>query len=601
VVPEAVPPPTIFPFADGLDDAGLGGPAEPATAAGFHGEAPWAESSAPAAAPESPWSPAAPDDAAEQALWPSSWPADQPPDELPSWAVPPNDRDTGGAAPLGGDGRSFGDLPPANGNGTGDGNGLSSLAAGPAGSFLSPGLSGDRPPELDELPAWYTDPLPNERGERGANGAGSPPPVPGGASAETSWSPPAPGPDSLWPATAPEGDALWPASPPANGDVLWPAPSGHGQAGGWAAPPDEGAAGSEPVAEHAGPVNGYHDGPPDAAGRSDTPQLDRAAVPEDERLPGAGDELRSLFGEVVRDPADPPAARGPAANGAPSSPRGRVAPDTDPLGPPSDRPPIDLSRLDTPLGPAPYLPANRDADGEGGDRAARLPRRHEVPTRPGGDGHDAGSPPARLPRADEAHPSGGRADEEAARPDRSVPRQVAPDPERTSRAAAAASAGPPALPVIILVAVVAVLLLGVAWLVITGDEAEAPASDRPSADAADDTSDEGGGAGAAAGAAGAPTGVAVAPVPEGIQVTWTGAPDGSYVVTVLAPDQPPRALAPTVGTSVLVPNAEITSGGGRCFTVATAPDAAGAPGTPSAPACTPDATVEGMQQAAPPA
>ena len=58
-------------------------------------------------------------------------------------------------------------------------------------------------------------------------------------------------------------------------------------------------------------------------------------------------------------------------------------------------------------------------------------------------------------------------------------------------------------------------------------------------------------------------------------------------------------LSEDPGTSVLVQNAELASGGGRCFIVATAPDAQGAPGTPSAPACTPDASIEGMQQAAP--
>ena len=134
------------------------------------------------------------------------------------------------------------------------------------------------------------------------------------------------------------------------------------------------------------------------------------------------------------------------------------------------------------------------------------------------------------------------------------PGRSAPDPHRDSRSGGAASAGPPALPVIVLIAVVAVLVLGVAWLVITGDEAEAPASDRPSADAADDDTGDGEGAGAAAGAAGAPTGVAATQVPEGIQVTWTGPQDGSYVVTVLAPDQPPQALPPSLGTSA--PGAE---------------------------------------------
>jgi hypothetical protein len=148
-------------------------------------------------------------------------------------------------------------------------------------------------------------------------------------------------------------------------------------------------------------------------------------------------------------------------------------------------------------------------------------------------------------------------------------------------------AGPPALPVLVLIAVVAVLVLSVAWLVITGDDAEAPASDRPAAEDAEAGSD-------GEGAAGAPTGVKATPVPEGIQVSWTGVEGVSYVVTILAPDQPPEILPAAVGTSALVPNVQLGPGAGRCFTVAAA-DAQGAAGPQSAPACTPGAAVDGMQ------
>ena len=117
-----------------------------------------------------------------------------------------------------------------------------------------------------------------------------------------------------------------------------------------------------------------------------------------------------------------------------------------------------------------------------------------------------------------------------------------------------------------------------------GDDAGDPASDRP----ADEV---------AAATAAAPTDVQASQVSEGVQVTWTGDGDTGYVVTVLAPDQPPRSLPATVGTSMLVPSAELGGEGGRCFTVAAAsdPDAGGAAGQASAPGCTPGASPEQMQ------
>ena len=140
-------------------------------------------------------------------------------------------------------------------------------------------------------------------------------------------------------------------------------------------------------------------------------------------------------------------------------------------------------------------------------------------------------------------------------------------------------AGPPAMPVLVLIGVVAILVLGVAWLVITGDDAEAPASDRP---AGDETSDSG-----------APTDVQAAELPEGVEVTWTGDDAASYVVTVLAPDRPPEALPAATGNSVLVPNVAGSATGPRCFRVAVAD----APDAPSEDACTAGATIEAMQGA----
>jgi hypothetical protein len=375
----------------------------------------------------------------------------------------------------------------------------------------------ERPAELDELPAWYTDPLPNAGDRSGANGT----------------TPPDAGHGDLW-------------EPPRVGN-------GHGAA--------------------------------------------------DERLPGSGDELRSLFGEIVGELDDPGAGHPAFPDAGPTpEPYGRPAPDpaADPLGPPLDRPPIDLSQLDAPLGPSPYLPRRGGHDTTEPEPPARLPRRHEVTSWQGPAGAEAVQPgQPRLPRATELRSTRGgdvappaETREPAAR-ERPAPRQVAPAPDRKPSTSSAAMSGPPALPLMVLIGVVVVLVLGVAWLVITGDDAEAPASDRPPADSAEDAD---GGDATGAGEAGVPTGVQATPVPEGIQVTWSGTPDASYVVTVLSPDRPPGALPATLGTSVLVPNVDVSSGGGRCFTVAMA-DAQGAAGTPSDPACTPGASVEAMQGA----
>jgi hypothetical protein len=184
----------------------------------------------------------------------------------------------------------------------------------------------------------------------------------------------------------------------------------------------------------------------------------------------------------------------------------------------------------------------------------------------------------RLPRAGD-----GEAEATGARAARPGPRQVAPagGPAPTG-ATRGASTGPPALPVIILIGVVLVLALGVAWLVLTGDDSGPPASERPrpSADGAT-----------------APTDVRVDEVPEGVQVTWEGSDDASYVVTVLTAGAPPEPLPATIGTSALVPNVAGAATGPRCFTVALADDGgAASSGASSEPACTGGATPGQMQQ-----
>ncbi|HEX6422451.1 MAG TPA: protein kinase [Acidimicrobiales bacterium] len=560
VVPEVdVPPPTIFPFTEGLDVAGadpagpapLGPPGSPDDAlsppsvadSGGPGTL-WPSTPSDAgsgplwppgpAGPSDSRGPAVPPDAAPDALWPatptgdggpgtlwpSSWPADEPPAASPPWAADP---------PAGGDGPSIGDLGLSRPAGAAPTTGHGGEPPGP----LFGG--GDRPPDLDELPSWYTDPLPN-----------------GGAPAEDGRS---------------NGQA--------NGRE--PGPSGL--------PPDPWA-------------------------------------PPDEQLPGAGDELRSLFGEVVGDPADlglPPNGTGPGRPDHPAAPPGRtgpphtaghdadpqartgpprpVAPDADPLGPPRERPPIDLSRLEASLGPAPYLPpSSRERDDRPGAARAgwrkggpdepgtatatpsRLPRRHEVEGLPAPTGRDGADGAGRTPAA----PTPAAADRPQ-RPERPAPRQIAPVPDRPQPRKGAA-AGPPALPVIVLIGVVIVLIIGAAWLVINGDDDADPTAERRDPAAATDTTPP------------APTGVQATSLPEGLQVEWEGGDDVSYVVTVFAADRPPEVLPAAAGASIFIPDPEAAAAG-RCVTVAAVHGTSGAAGTPSAPACTPGATIDAMQGA----
>jgi Protein kinase domain len=528
-------------------------------------ETPWSTETSAAPAPsDTPWSanPAAPPptgspwsagpaaqggEAPAGALWPSTWPADtdRPPYDTPAWAATPPGPDgpdtaspAGQPAPgaAGGDGGSISDLTSlASGNGT-DGDGTPAPPSFPL---------GPRPPELDELPAWYTDPLPS------AGGTASP----GGGTA---------------------GHGASPGTPRGNGHGPVPGDDRSNGSSGALDRWGDGSAGAG-IGPHG---NGGAPAAPSAAGGTGGP-----------RLPGAGDELRSLFGEVVGDGDEAP----PAPPGARSAPRPLAAPgDDDPLGPPDARPPIDLSQLDTPLGPAPFLPPSTGRPGPATPEATappaqpvRLPRRHEVQSWPAGGTQQATT----LPRAGKA-----RAD----RSDGAV-RSPAGRPAPGAGRPAAAS-GPPALPLIVLIAVVAVLVAGVAWLVLTGDESPPPASERSTtgADAATGTG------GAAADDPAAPTDVRISQGPEGMQVAWTGA-EGEYVVTVLSADQPPKVLPPTPGPSVLVPNADLGQGGAWCFTVAAAvPEASPAAsagssapttGPASEPACTPGATVDAMRGA----
>jgi serine/threonine protein kinase len=536
-----VPPPAIHPFEQGRPDpgsfdegrvdAGEFGATEPAAGA-------WGETAA----------------ATGDALWPSTWPADEPqadgagmlwpstwPDgdsrETPTWATTPVTDDevgSGAAQPgdparseavraEGDDGGSIGDLPGFAGD-NGDRNSTSADAFGAI----------QRPPELDELPAWYTDPLPNSPGAAATNGS-----LPLG------------GPHAPW-SDAGASNGAGPgvdrnASPAANGSS-----------------------------------DGAVDGPPSTPW---DPPTGRLPTQRNRQLPGAGNELRSLFGEVVGGEGDPADGGKPALGRAPlpPPPNRDGTSDHDPLGPPQVRPPIDLSQLDRPLGPAPYLPPGSRPDGSPASARGpsddglptRLPRRGEPHTWASPTVQSAPGTQVRLPRAGE-----GDAATALSRASRPGPRQVAPaDGPAPAGHGRAASSGPPALPVIILIGVVLVLALGVAWLVLAGDDSGPPASERPRPPAV-----------------ATPTDVRVDAVPEGTQISWEGSDDASYVVTVLSPDAPPAPLPATVGTSALVPNVGGAPPAPRCFTVAVADDAGAASGAASEPACTAGADPGQMQQ-----
>lgn len=550
-----LPPPTIFPFREGLDeDDEVDGTATASAA----GAADAATETAPGGT------------GGAEALWPSSWPAAPAGEEPPPWAARPTGDGPDGAGgpaapaadrPAGGDGASIGDAP---------------SLPDPAGD----GGSSTLPPELLELPDWYTAPLPHQGGGGGGIGAPGPNGRGDGGPASTAWpgqagaglSPDAgrtSGADPLDPFAGPAGGGR-----PAAADPLDPLarPADTGRRGGGdpldpLAPRTGRPNGHDPLAPRGAPGRGA-DGAAPAPGPAHRPA---DGPPEGSRRPGAGDEQRSLFGEVA----------GEQGGSRPAEPGGRGAPalrdDVDPLGPPQPRPPIDLSRLDTPLGPPPPLPARTDA-GAPTEAPRRLPRRHEVD-----DGATARPSTPRLPRAGEQL-AGAAGDGRSERPRGEIrPVRLERDRDRPASTAATGrrrSAGPPALPLIVLIGVVVVLLVGVVWLVVTGAD-EPPTSE----------TDGGTASGETRGAA-APTAIELTRTPEGMQVSWAGDEEGTYVVTILSPDQPPKSLPPTGGTSVLVGNVELGDGT-RCFTVAAVED--GRAGPPSDPVCPPGVSPDAVR------
>jgi serine/threonine protein kinase len=123
---------------------------------------------------------------------------------------------------------------------------------------------------------------------------------------------------------------------------------------------------------------------------------------------------------------------------------------------------------------------------------------------------------------------------------------------------AATATGPRALPVIVLMVLVAVLIAGVTWMIVTGDDAGP--EDRADATSTSQALDE-------LGATGADVEVTAAENAAGVQLDWEEPGEGSQVVLVLSQAEPPQAMAADAGTALLVPAARLQPQTGYCFAV----------------------------------
>lgn len=327
------------------------------------------------------------------------------------------------------------------------------------------------PPDLDTLPAWYTDPLPN--------GPGSAP------AADLVYLFSDTPPDLADRQLGPHGGPAAPSPGPA------PSPWGDGPDGSvdaWDGQLVAGATGAEDGSE-TGWLNGHDPmhGPSNGSGNGSSGHA----------RPGHGGHSGA------------PMPFGPAHD----------------LGPVA-RPPVDVSKLGEALGPPPLLPrvpggdaddrparsmpASPDEPAEPSPRAldrppstlpTRLPSRYEVEqgTRALGGGTPSTRPASRLPATTPTEPMLRRATvppaDSSTRPGSALnrarearvserrPKSPGVDggltggplldtPTDTSRGAT----GPPALPVIVLIAIVVALTVGVAYMIVTGDDPADPVS-----------------------------------------------------------------------------------------------------------------------------
>ncbi len=442
--------------------------------------------------------------------------------------------------------------------------GAGDFPAAAGGAMLDPAPV---PPDLDALPAWYTDPLPNP-----------------------------PGPDA-------RSDSGWP-----DGNDLRHGPSGAERRRG------DGRSTGESDTRDAGAGNG--EWPPPAV--------------------TGGTGARGRNGSGAGPNGHSPPRRGGHSH-APL-PLGR---DHD-LGP-VVRPPIDVSRLGEPLGPPPLLP--RRPDGGADDRRVRPApaspddpgpsppaldsRPSTLPTRLGrydvdrgtrspGDRTPSTRPAGRTPAATPTEPRPAAIEPAAgssSRPGSALTRARearvtgqrpetagddggltgAPLVDSPPTDTSPGSAGPPALPVIVLIAIVVALTLGVAYMIVTGDDPADPVS-------TDELRSNASVLGAAAADTPAPpTGLVATETAAGVDLAWDGTVGTSYVVRVLSADEVPRPLPPTAATTLVVGSSDIETATGYCFDVSIAATGAGGGGgesqapAPSEPACIRGATADAVR------
>jgi Protein kinase domain len=462
-----------------------------------------------------------------------------------------------------------------------DPGGAAPAAAG--GPTLDPGSA---PPDLDALPAWYTDPLPNPAGSAAGGdpahpASDTPPDLAdrrfgrlGGIATPWPWGdgPPPGAARSPWDDGLPPGAAR---SPWDDGPA--------GAAGAWDRPVDGDASGR--ARSDTGWLNG-HD-PRHIQSGAARPGGDGRSTGE-HRTPDESADDRAWPPPAIAGGTRAGGRRAPSIgpNGqAPTGPGGHRRPPI-PLGfdrdlGPAGRPPIDVSRLGEPLGPPPLRPGRPGGgvdDGATESRAAAIEPPAYSPSRPG----------SALTRAREARVTGERP--ESAADDGGLTGGPAVDSPPTD--ASRGSTGPPALPVIVLIAIVVALTLGVAYMIVTGDDPAEPVS-------TDELRSNASVLGAADTPA-PPTGLVATETAAGVDLAWDGTVGTSYVVRVLSADEAPRPLPPTGATTLVVASSDIEAAGGYCFDVSIAATGAGSGGAeaqapaPSVPACIRGATADSV-------
>lgn len=157
------------------------------------------------------------------------------------------------------------------------------------------------------------------------------------------------------------------------------------------------------------------------------------------------------------------------------------------------------------------------------------------------------------------------------------PVDVEPEPEAQPEPAGDAPDRARALPVIVLMSLVAVLVVGVAWMIVTGED-PSPASGSGTTQSTD----------ASDGGAVPPESVTAVEIASGVQIDWDGSSEQAQVVVVLSEAEAPRTLPAEAGSALVVNAAELTPGTGYCFAVAPAPSATSSSSTPAATAIAAD-------------